>query len=265
MSENSNNTYIKLKIKGGGYMFKKLLAVFVGIMLLLLLLVSFTGKRIKQVVNVKYDHINKIVFYDGSGGKNKPITLEDKEKIKEFMNYLNEYTIRKVKNPEKTGWIHSAVLYDNYNKEMKITFGSPIEITQTEHYAGEVTPDIMMARKYTDTTVWFYYPGGINGKYRFDHIETKNTSINFIRNIKIGDSLVSVLSKFPNENRRITSKYGEKIKPLYGEPVHLSNYGRITYPDDKTISVWYADSWNIFKFEFNNNKELIKVVFSYTD
>lgn len=128
MLENSNNTYIRLKIKGGGYMFKKLLAVFVGIMLLLLLLVSFTGKRIKQVSNINYDHINKIVFYDGRGGKNKPVTIEDKKKIKKFMDYLNEYTIRKVKNPKKTGWIYSFVLYDNYNKEMKITFGSPIEI-----------------------------------------------------------------------------------------------------------------------------------------
>jgi hypothetical protein len=124
-------------------MFKKLLVVFVGIMLLLLLMVSFTGKRIKQVANVNYDNINKIVFYDGRGGRNKPITLEDKEKIKEFMNYLNEYTIRKVKNPEKTGWIHSAVLYDNYNKEMKITFGSPIEING-EYYKvlkGDLSTD----------------------------------------------------------------------------------------------------------------------------
>lgn len=149
--------------------------------------------------------------------------------------------------------------------EADTLFGSPIEITQTEHYAGEGIPDIMTARKYNDTTVWFYYPDGINGKYKFDHIETKNTSINFIRNIRIGDNLASVLSKFPNENREITNKYGEKIKPLYGEPVHLSNYGQITYPDDKTISAWYADSWYTFKFEFNNNKELIKIAFSYSD
>lgn len=109
-------------------MFKKLMALFVGIILLILLAGSFVGKNIKQVVNINFNNITKIVFYDGRGGKYGPVTVENKEKIKEFTGYLNEYRISKENNPEKTGWIHSAVFYNNNNKEMSITFGSDLEI-----------------------------------------------------------------------------------------------------------------------------------------
>ena len=109
-------------------MFKKLMALFAGIMLLIVLSASFVGKNIKQVVNINFNNITKIVFYDGRGGKIGPVTIENKEKIKEFTGYLSEYRISKENNPEKTGWIHSAVFYNNNKKEMSITFGSDLEI-----------------------------------------------------------------------------------------------------------------------------------------
>ena len=83
---------------------------------------------ISGVTGVKFDDITKIVFYDGRGGRNKPVTVEDKQKIKEFMGYLECYSIKKTKNPESTGWIHSAVFYINDKEVMKITFVNPIII-----------------------------------------------------------------------------------------------------------------------------------------
>ena len=90
--------------------------------------INSNASTISGVTGVKLDDITKIVFYDGRGGRNKPVTVEDKQKIKEFMGYLNGYSIKKTGNPESTGWIHSAVFYINDKKVMNITFVNPIII-----------------------------------------------------------------------------------------------------------------------------------------
>jgi len=90
--------------------------------------INSNASTISGVTGVKFDDITKIVFYDGRGGRNKPVTVEDKQKIKEFMGYLNGYSIKKTGNPESTGWIHSAVFYINDKKVMNITFVNPIII-----------------------------------------------------------------------------------------------------------------------------------------
>lgn len=82
---------------------------------------------ISGVTGVNFNDITKIVFYDGRG-QNNPITVEDKQKIKEFMGYLNDYSIEKAENPESTGWIHKGVFYVNDKEVMSITFNNPIII-----------------------------------------------------------------------------------------------------------------------------------------
>lgn len=89
--------------------------------------VNLNATTISGVTGVTFDNITKIVFYDGRGA-NKPVTVSDKQKIKEFMGYLNGYSIKKTKNPESTGWIHSAVFYSNDKEVMNITFVNPIII-----------------------------------------------------------------------------------------------------------------------------------------
>ena len=87
---------------------------------------------ISGVTGVKFDDITKIVFYD-ERGVNKPVTVEDKDKIKEFMGYLDGYVIEKSKNQEKTtGWIHSAQFYVNDKVVMNIAFVNPININEDD-------------------------------------------------------------------------------------------------------------------------------------
>ncbi|MDR3599057.1 MAG: cell wall-binding repeat-containing protein [Desulfosporosinus sp.] len=96
--------------------------------------IDYEEKTISDVTGIKSDDITKIVFYDGRGGKNKPITVEDKQKVMEFMGYLDGYEIKIAKNPELgTGWIHEAVFYVNDKEVMNIFFVDPI-IINNEYY-----------------------------------------------------------------------------------------------------------------------------------
>lgn len=92
------------------------------------------SKSVSEAANLKTSSITKIVFYDGRGGLNKPFTLENKQKINEFINYLNKCTVKKSTNPISTGWIHSAVFFNNDKELAKITFGDPIIINENEYY-----------------------------------------------------------------------------------------------------------------------------------
>ncbi len=85
------------------------------------------SQKISGVTGIKFDDVTKIVFYDGRGGKS--ITIGDKEKVKEFMGYLDGYIIKKATNVEASdGYIHSAHFYINDKDVMDITFVNPIII-----------------------------------------------------------------------------------------------------------------------------------------
>jgi len=89
-------------------------------------------EKISGVTNVKYSEITKIVFSDGRGGRNKPYTLNDNQKISEFMKLIDSYVIKKEKKHEASvGWIHSADFYNGDKKLMNIIFTEPIEIDST--------------------------------------------------------------------------------------------------------------------------------------
>lgn len=85
------------------------------------------SQKISGVTGIKFDDVTKIVFYDGRGGKS--IIIGDKEKVKEFMGYLDGYIIKKATNVEASdGYIHSAHFYINDKDVMDITFVNPIII-----------------------------------------------------------------------------------------------------------------------------------------
>ena len=112
---------------------KKRAVILIGIIILSINFVSCSGKKINEIIDVDYNNISKIVFADGRG-RNKPFTLDDKDKIKEFNDYLCSFSLRKVGNPHIVGWIHSVSLYNNDDiKVMQITFVDPLNINN-EYY-----------------------------------------------------------------------------------------------------------------------------------
>lgn len=79
--------------------------------------------------------VTKIVFIDGRGGLNKPLTVENKQKIDEFLNYFDKIRIRKADSSEiKVGWIHHAIFYNHEKKILEITFGNPMKINKDKYY-----------------------------------------------------------------------------------------------------------------------------------
>jgi hypothetical protein len=134
---------------GGLIMIKKLGLLLMVISFLGLLLTGCTysqykEKKITEITNVKYNEITKIVFSDGRGGRNKPYTLEDNQKISEFMKLIDNYVIKKEKKHEDfTGWIHRADFYNGDKELMSITFTEPIEI-DGKYYdivKGQLSPE----------------------------------------------------------------------------------------------------------------------------
>ncbi|MDP4147516.1 MAG: hypothetical protein Q8936_24115 [Bacillota bacterium] len=85
-------------------------------------------QKINEVAKIKYSEVTKIVFSDGRG-KNKPFTLEDKKKIKEFIKLMASYVLKKDKeHVDSVGWVHRADLYNGDKNIISITFTKPLEI-----------------------------------------------------------------------------------------------------------------------------------------
>jgi hypothetical protein len=89
--------------------------------------VNPNATTISGVTGVKFDDITKIVFCDGSL-KNDTVTVEDKQKIKEFVGYLDGYAINNIDVQVITGWLHRALFYINDKEVMDISFDNPIDI-----------------------------------------------------------------------------------------------------------------------------------------
>ena len=97
--------------------------------------VNPNATTISGVTGIKSNDITKIVFYDGRGGDrlNKPVTVQDKQKVKEFMGYLDGYIVKKTKNPETTGWAQGAIFYINDKEVINIIFGDPIILNNDDY------------------------------------------------------------------------------------------------------------------------------------
>jgi hypothetical protein len=85
-------------------------------------------KYLDKVTTIKFSEVTKIVFSDGRG-RNKPFTLDDKQKISEFIKLMDNYVIKKEKKHiDSVGWIHMADFYNGDTKLIRITFTNPLEI-----------------------------------------------------------------------------------------------------------------------------------------
>lgn len=108
-------------------MLRKILSVIITLAVIILLYIGFSPKKINQIVNINYNDITKIQFVDGSH-RNKPLIVEDRKKIEEFMGYIDNYVVIKWFDPGTVGWARMAAFYENDNAVMNITFNTPIII-----------------------------------------------------------------------------------------------------------------------------------------
>lgn len=111
----------------------------------LCLLYTFLNfQSIYEAADINPKDITKIVFYDGRGGQNKPVTVENERQVEEFLCLLDKYTVIEFKNPEPSaGWIHTAVFYKGSEEILEITFVNPLIINR--HYyriiKGDLSPE----------------------------------------------------------------------------------------------------------------------------
>ena len=109
------------------------------IVVLILIVISllywvYAGKSIEEVSKVNLEDISRIVIYDGRGGRFAPLTIDDELNIKEFINLIDRYRVKKIEvvNPS-IGWSHAAVFYIDDKRVLDVTFVNPIIINR-EYY-----------------------------------------------------------------------------------------------------------------------------------
>lgn len=84
-------------------------------------------EKIQDIVQINYKDITKISFRDGRNGE--LIETEDKEKINEFLKYVNGYKLKKSElQLELDGYIYYADFYTNDKKILRITFVNPLNV-----------------------------------------------------------------------------------------------------------------------------------------
>lgn len=118
--------------------FYVIISIIIMALLIIISLLCFLNpkKTLTEASNLKSEKITKIVFNDGRGGLNKPLTLEDKQKIAEFIGYLDKCIVKKDANQSdiRIGWIHSATFYNNNKEISDITFNDPVQINLNNYY-----------------------------------------------------------------------------------------------------------------------------------
>lgn len=92
--------------------------------------IDFEVKTISAMTKINFGDITKIELFDMEISLGRPMIVEDKQKIKEFTGYMEDYLLKKAKNPRLgVGWKTRAVFYSNDQKRMIITFGNPLDIS----------------------------------------------------------------------------------------------------------------------------------------
>lgn len=119
--------------------------------------VDYENKKISDVANINLDDITKIVFYDHAAGNN-PLTVEDKQKIKEFTGYLNNYIVKKVNPPFSSGWRIMAIFYINDKQVMDITFVDPLVINKSYYTIinGDIHNEFQRVEKFLNSIDPYY-------------------------------------------------------------------------------------------------------------
>jgi len=139
-------------------------------------------------------------------------------------------------------------------------FGPLLDVETVPEYEESI--EVIMNRKYADTKVSFYYPDVVRKNNFFFSIETAHPGISFVRDIQIGDTLESVIAKFPNEKNGSKSGDNDKIQTLYGKAQYLDIYGYVWYGKNGQKNIWYSDGGKIFKLEFDASDHVSKITLS---
>lgn len=133
-------------------------------------------------------------------------------------------------------------------KDILKKFGKPSEEKVYEFYGNDKAKDMIYPDDGTFSVMVTQDQSG-----EIFHGIVKNDKIEHPRGIKIGDTLESVLAKFPNESDGTKTKDEEdpdrEYEVIYGEYVHMSPFGLLEYKagvpvtftvsdQDLSISLW---------------------------
>ncbi len=94
--------------------------------ILFLIVFVFNGctqeKKINEIVQATYNNITKVVFSNGRTGERT--TVKDKEKIKEFMSFVDSYEIKQIEGSPavKPGTAYSAGFYIGESEAFTLSF-----------------------------------------------------------------------------------------------------------------------------------------------
>jgi hypothetical protein len=79
----------------------------------------------------RLEGITKITFYDGREGMNRPLVVEDKKKIDEFINLLKDTKVKKQKDVKDNYLrIYSAAFYKDNQLISEIAFTTPLKVNE---------------------------------------------------------------------------------------------------------------------------------------
>lgn len=122
---------------GGGIFMKKILFIIIILLAAIVLVYCIfnRGVSVAEKAKLKSSNITKIVFYDGRDRHDTPLTVNDKQKINEFIGYLDKCIIEKHETDDQVlGCASTAVFYHNKKELIEITFGENVTINKTKHY-----------------------------------------------------------------------------------------------------------------------------------
>lgn len=81
-------------------------------------------KKINNIVQTDFNYVTKIIFFNGRTGEQ--VSVEDKEKIKEFMSLVDSYEVKQIEgSPEvKPGTAYSSSFFVEEEESFNLSFDS---------------------------------------------------------------------------------------------------------------------------------------------
>ena len=143
-------------------------------------------------------------------------------------------------------------------EESDALFGTPVNLSTYLEYVDYGAT--YMVRTYENAVCEFVMPEENSGDSPFlRKLTVSAAGYTFCRDIKVGDSMESVLAKFPDENRAKYKNNGYDetyIKPLYGYVAHMNVYGCIVYQTENGAAT---------EIKFSNSQKTVWMFFLYLD
>lgn len=142
-------------------------------------------------------------------------------------------------------------------KDVIESYGTPTETIEDFPYGAE-NPDRDRVLHYEDMSIRIYYPEGYDEPGRITSFETKRGEEAFLRGIHIGDTMDSILSRFPDNS---VSDSGERA--LYGKNAYLESHGSVFY-EEGTLVIGYTDGFYWLRFYLGSSGQLERLLLTST-